>query len=138
MDEVIDDRLQAYDDIEDMLDTRLEQVQLLFGDNYQAQARIYNQKAEAHMGKLVSINEAIEAKQATVKALENMEVKDKELSEEQRKELRDARKSITELQKQQMETETALLQDIRNELESRARDSAKKMVNGLFSGNDVN
>lgn len=137
MDEIIDDRLRAYNDIEDLLDSRLEQVQLLFGNDYSAQTKIYNQKIETNMGKMATLVEAIEAKKDVVKQLEKLEASNKELSSEERQQLKDARDSINDLQKQQIETETSLLQDIAAKLESETRQSMDNMIKQIFGGQDV-
>lgn len=137
MDDVISDRLKAYDRIVDTIDSRLDQIKLLFGDNYGAQTKLYNERISANMGKLTSINEAIKAKQATVEALEKLEASNKELSKEQRKDLKEARESINDLQEQQIKTETSLLQDIANRLESQSRESMNEMVKKIFGGKDV-
>lgn len=137
MDDVISDRLKAYDRIVDTIDSRLDQIKLLFGDDYGAQAKLYNEKINANMGKLISINEAIKAKKDVVKALEALEASNTELSKEQRKDLKEARESINDLQEQQIKTETSLLQDIANRLESQSRESMNEMVKKIFGGKDV-
>lgn len=137
MDELIDDRLKAYDDIEDYLDTRLDQIQLLFGDNYGAQVELYNRKIDVNMGKMAAISAALKAKQITVEKFEAFEAENKKLSEEERKELQDARNEVTKLQQEQLNTETKLLQDISSKLKSQVSGEMKKAVNNMFGGNDV-
>lgn len=137
MDEAINDRLDAYDNIIDTIDTRLDQIKLLFGDDYGAQTKLYNQRINASMGKLTSINEAIEAKQATVEALEALEASNKELSKEEREELREARKAVVDLQQQQLETETSLLQNIASKLEAQSKQTMDEMVKQIFGGKDI-
>ena len=137
MDEVIDDRLDAYDNVIDVIDSRLDQIKLLFGDDYGAQVKLYNQRINANMGKLTSINEAIEAKQATVEALEELEASGKELSNEEREELREARNSVVDLQQQQLDTETSLLQDIANKLDAQSRETMDEMIKQIFGGQDI-
>jgi hypothetical protein len=138
MDELIDNRLQEFDDITDYLDTRLDQVQLLFGDkSYEQQSQIYEQKIATNMEKMLSINTAIEAKQATVTALEKLEASGKELSTEERKELQDARDKVRELQKEQLNTETQILQDIQSQKRAVVTSEMNKMSKDLFDGADV-
>lgn len=138
MDELIDDRLDEFNNLEDYLDTRLDQLKLLFGDkSYEQQAQLYNEKIAVNMEKMVSINTAIEAKQATVKALEGLEESGKELSTEERKELKDARNKVTSLQKEQLDTESQLLQDIANRLGNQVNAELDTMVNKIFGGEDI-
>ena len=138
MDELIDDRLDEFNNLEDYLDTRLDQLKLLFGDkSYEQQAQLYNEKIAVNMEKMVSINTAIEAKQATVKALEGLEESGKELSTEERKELKDARNKVTSLQKEQLDTESQLLQDIANRLSNQVNAELDTAINNLFGGEDV-
>ena len=137
MDDLIDNRLQAYDNIEDFLDTRLEQIKLLFGEDYGAQVKLYNQKIDTNMSKMVAINDAIEAKQVTVKTLESLEASGKKLSTEEREELRNARDKVSELQEKHLTTETELLQDIASKLAAQTSEEMNKMVKRMFGGNDV-
>lgn len=138
MDELIDNRLAEFDDITDFLDTRLDQIQLLFGDkSYEQQAQIYEQKIATNMEKMVSINEAIEAKKDVVEALEKLEASGKELSTEERKELQDAREKVSELQKEQLNTETQILQDIQSQKRAVVTSEMNKMLKELFGGADV-
>ena len=138
MDDLIDGRLGEFDKLEDYLDTRLDQLKLLLGDkSYEDQTQLYNQKIETNMEKMVSISAAIEAKQATVEALEKLKVSGKELSTEEQKALQDAREKITELQSQQLETETKLLQDINEKLRAQTSAEMDKAIKGIFNGADV-
>ena len=138
MDDLIDGRLGEFDKLEDYLDTRLDQIKLLLGDkSYEDQTKIYNQKIETNMEKMVSISTAIEAKQATVEALKKLEASGKELSTEERKTLQDAREKVTDLQNQQLETETKLLQDISEKLRTQTSAEMDKAIKGMFNGADV-
>lgn len=142
MDELIDGRLESLDDIEDTLDTRLDQVQLLFGEkSYDQQAQLYEKKVAVNMEKLTSITDAINAKQTTVDELtkleKNLKQNNKELSTEQRKELEDAKKKVNELQKEQLKTETEILQDIQSQKRATITSEVNSMMNNLFSGGDV-
>ena len=138
MDELIDNRLNEFNRIEEYLDTRLDQVKLLFGDkSYQDQTLLYNQKIETNMEKMVSINSAIEAKQATVKSLEKLEASGKELSTEERKALQEAREKVNELQKEQLQTETKLLQDIASKLRTQTSKEMNDLISGMFNGADI-
>ena len=138
MDELIDNRLDEFNNLEDYLDTRLDQLKLLFGDkSYEQQAQLYNEKIAVNMEKMVSINTAIEAKQATVKALEGLEESGKELSTEERKVLQDARNKVTSLQKEQLDTESQLLQDIANRLGNQVNAELDTAINNLFGGEDI-
>ena len=89
------------------------------------------------MEKMVSISTAIEAKQATVEALEKLEASGKELSTEERKALQNAREKVTDLQNQQLETETKLLQDISEKLRTQTSAEMNKAIKGMFNGADV-
>ena len=138
MDDLIDGRLGEFDKLEDYLDTRLDQIKLLLGDkSYEDQTKLYNQKIETNMEKMVSISTAIEAKQATVEALKKLEASGKELSTEERKTLQDAREKVTDLQNQQLETETKLLQDISEKLRTQTSAEMDKAIKGMFNGADV-
>ena len=138
MDELIDDRLAEFDKLENYLDTRLDQLKLIFGDkSYEQQTQFYNQKIATNMEKMVSINAALEAKQVTVKTLEKLEETGKQLSTEERKELQDARDKVNELQEEQLNTETKLLQDIADKLRAQTSAEMTNLVNELFGGNDV-
>ena len=138
MDDLIDGRLEEFNKLEDYLDTRLDQLKLLLGDkSYENQTLLYNQKIEANMERMVSINAAIEAKQATVEALERLEASGKELSTEEREVLQNARDKVTELQEQQLETESKLLQDISEKLRAQTSAEMDKAVREMFNGADV-
>ena len=137
MDKMIDDRISQYKDIRSYLDNRMDQVKLLFGDDYSAQSRMYSQKISTGISELVTINKSIEAKQATVKALESIEASGKELSTEEREELQQARDKVNELQEEQISTETALLQDVAAKLEADVNATTTRMANNLFGGADV-
>ena len=138
MDDLIDGRLEEFDKLEDYLDTRLDQLKLLLGDkSYENQTLLYNQKIETNMERMVSINAAIEAKQATVEALERLEASGKELSTEEREVLQNARNKVTELQEQQLETESKLLQDISEKLRAQTSAEMDKAVKEMFNGADV-
>ena len=137
MDDIIEDRLQQYDNIEDFLDTRLDQLKLLFGEDYGAQVRFYNQKINNNMSKMVDINTAIEEKQATVEQLEKLESSDKKLSTENRQMLNDARNEITKLQQELNITAKETNQLIRDRLGDQTRGEMQKMTNDMFGGNDV-
>ena len=138
MDDLIDGRLSEFDKLEDYLDTRLDQIKLLLGDkSYENQSLLYDEKIKTNMEKMVSINTAIEAKQATVEALNKLEASGKELSTEEREALQKAREKVTELQEQQLETETKLLQDINEKLRAQTSAEMDKAVKGMFNGADV-
>jgi len=138
MDELIDNRLKEFDNLEDYLDTKLDQLALLFGDkSYEQQAAIYNQKIATNMEKVTSIQTTIEQKQATVTSLEKLEASGKELSTEERKSLQDARDKVNELQKELLDTETKLLQDIDNKLKAQTSSEMTKYANELFGGVDL-
>jgi len=138
MDELIDDRLESFDRLEDYLDTRLDQLKLLFGErSYEQQVQFYNEKIAVNTEKLASISTAIEAKQATVKALEELEASGKELSTEEREVLRNARDEVTSLQEKQLDTETQLLQDIADRLNSQLNAELDVTVSNLFGGEDI-
>jgi chromosome segregation ATPase len=136
MDELIDERLTEFDDIEEYLDTRLDQVTLLFGNkSYEQQSQLYHQKVETNMAKMVSINTAIEAKQATVKSLEKLEASNKELSTEERETLKKAKEEVKSLQKEQLDTETRILQDLQNEKRATVTARMDQMIGEIFKGN---
>jgi enamine deaminase RidA (YjgF/YER057c/UK114 family) len=138
MDDLIDSRLEEFDNLEEFLETRLDQVTLLLGEkSYEQQALLYNQKIETNLEKMTSINAAIEAKQVTVKALEKLEATNKELSTEERQTLTDARDELAKLQKEQLNTETKLLQDINNKLKAQTANEMNDLLSQLFGGADV-
>lgn len=138
MDELIDGRLESFDHLEDYLDTRLDQLKLLFGErSYEQQVQFYNQKIAVNTEKLASIGTAIEAKQVTVKALEELEATGKELSTEEREVLKNARDEVTSLQEKQLDTETQLLQDIADRLNSQLNAELDVTVSNLFGGEDI-
>ena len=136
MDDLIDSRLEEFDDINSYLDSKLEQSQLLFGDRPENNSQFYQQKIATNMEKMVSINTAIEAKQATVDSLEHLEASGKELSTEERQTLTDARKELAKLQKEQTDTETDLLTDIRNKLTADITKELREAVKKMFSDGD--
>ena len=89
------------------------------------------------MEKMVSINTAIEAKQATVAALEKLEANNKELSTEERQELQDAKDKLFEYQEELLNTETQTLQAIQDQKRATITPEMNKMLKDLFSGADV-
>ena len=137
MDELIDERLEAYDNIVDTIDSRLDQLELLFGDNYTGQAELYSKKIDANMGKLVDINTAIKEKQATVQEIEKLKNNNRKLSVKEQEILKEAQNEVNKLQKEQISTETDLLQDIGKKLTSQTSAAMKKAINNMFGGNDV-
>ena len=138
MDELIDMQVDQFDRILDVLDSRLDQIKLLMGDkDYETQTRFYNQKIATNIEKMATIAAAIEAKQATVKELEKLEVENTELSNEDRAVLIEARNKVNELQQEQIDTETNLLEDIASKLESETSAAMRDMVNSMFGSSDT-
>ena len=138
MDNLIDDRLNEFDRLEDYLDTRLDQLKLVFGDkSYEEQAQIYDQKIAVNMEKMNSITTAIKEKQATVEKLEELEATNKELSTENRKTLEDARDKINSLQEEQLSVETQMLKDEQQKKKVQVTAEVNSMISTMFNGADV-
>lgn len=138
MDELIDDRIAAYDRIEKTLDTRLTQLKLMFGENgYKDQAAFYNRKVATAISKIDDLMISKKAEERKIKILKTIEAKNRELSFEQRKELKDATNKVNEIQEEILDTETQALQDNRALLEALTRQNVNETINGIFGGQDL-
>ena len=138
MDELIDDRIAAYDRIEKTLDTRLTQLKLMFGENgYKDQAAFYNQKIATAISKINNLMISKKAEEEKIETLKTIEADNKELSSEQRKELKDATNKVNEIQEEILDTETQALQDNRALLEALTRQNVNETINGIFGGQDL-
>ena len=137
MDELIDKRLREFDRLEKYLDTRFDQMILLFGNrNYQEQADFYDRRIDINQAKMQSILTSIDKKQVTVTKYEEMEKAGIKLSEDEQKILDSAKEEITNLQEQQLDTETKILQDSQNRLKAQAQASLDDLAKQIFGTSD--
>lgn len=138
LNDLIDQRQERYDNISDYLDTRLDQVSLLYGEEaYGAQIALNQAKLQSNSGRIQTDQESKRAQEQIVATLEAIQSQEGTLSEAQQEQLQSAQEKITDLQQDILDTETDSLEVLQEIKEAQVTQRTDELINSLFGGTDI-
>ena len=128
--DLIDERLSDYDNIDNYISTRLDQIKLLYGDkSYESQIDLMRAQQDSYSGRIETDKAAKDAQKAIINELESIKTTYGTLSEEQQEQLKKAEDAYEEYSQDLLDVETKSLENLQAIKEA----EINKIVNGIDS-----